>query len=268
MPDEEIDPDFAIDDLVFDTPRPLAEAGDPQHYSVLLTSGQRLHCESLEPGNVVTLHKVTIGIDKIELPLEEVAIVVPPRNPALIAGVEKRGFMRLDDGSVLHCQGGTGLQSTRFDRLQIKREQVVALWGADTPLVDPADNSWPQQGGLVIYEKKDENENKVTKAYLPISQWKLGPRWIESPEVAALNAFSYDNSPVVWFQKPERRAAGSGLLRLVNGEEVVLAPPGGGQGFSLISWSPDGVALARGERRWTIPLIEVGSLLLPGRDGK
>jgi hypothetical protein len=259
VPNEEVDPDYAIDDLVFDTPKPLAEAGDPEHYTVLLTSGERLHCDSLEPGKMVTLKGITIGIDRLEIPLEEVAIVVPPKSPALVSAVPESGFVRLRDGSILRCQGGERLTPLRLGELVIDAEHVVALWGGETTLVDPEMEKWPASGALLVEESGETRT---------VDEWKLGPKWIEADALSALasEGAKYENSPLVLFAKPQVRLAGSGLLRLVSGEEIVLTGPKGEPGgFELDGWSAEGATISRGQQKWQIEPHEIGSLLLPGR---
>jgi hypothetical protein len=263
VPDIEIDPDYAFDDLVFDTPKPLAEAGDAEHFSVLLTSGERLHCDSLEPGETVTLKDLTIGLKRTDVPLEEVAIVVPPKNPALVPALPESGFVRLADGSILRCQGGERLHAWRFPKLPLALEDVVALWGGETSLIDPEEGEWPDGAARMMLDGKSHELSGVT----------LGPDWLAGDSLAPWkeNSFTYETSPLVWFKPPKTRPRGSGLLRLVSGEEIVLASPakpsqGDDRRFALVEWSGDGVTIARGDKKWTIPPHEIGSLLLPGRD--
>ncbi|MEQ8787866.1 MAG: hypothetical protein RIC55_16290 [Pirellulaceae bacterium] len=260
VPDPEVDPDYAIDDLVFDTPKPLAEAGDAEHFSVLLTTGERLHCDRVEPGETVALKGLTVGIDRIDVPLEQVAIVVPPKNPSLVPALPDCGFVRLADGSILRCRGGERLSSWRLPELPIALGDVVALWGGETSLIDPEGADWPENSALLMLDGKTE----------PLADLSLGAAWLEGKAIAPWSEkkFTYETSPLVWFAAPRVRPAGSGLLRLVSGDEIVLA--GGDEGrtsFSLVAWSGEGVKIARGKQQWTIPPHEVGSLLLPGRDG-
>jgi hypothetical protein len=260
VPDPEVDPDYAIDDLTFDLPKPLAEAGDPEHYTVLLTTGERLHCDSLKPGPMLALEGITVGIDRLEVPLEQVAIVVPPKSPLAVSAVPESGFVRLRDGSILRCQGGERLAPLRLSDLQIAAEDLVALWGGETSLVDPVAGDWPEKGALLI--------DAAGKAQ-PVDEWQLGPKWVEAGALAELanGGATYENSPLLWFAKPEVRTAGSGLLRLVTGEEIVLAGPKSDKGgFSLVTWSATGATIALGEQQWQISPGEIGSLLLPGRD--
>ncbi len=253
VPDEDVDPDYAIDDLVFDTPKPLSEAGDPERYSVVLTSGERLHSTSLiVDDESLKMKEVSVGIDELTVPLKELAVLVPPRAPLPEIGEDQRAYVRTSDGSVLRAKGDDGLKLDRFPEIAIDENRLVAIWGATTILEEPSDEAWPDQGALMILSN-DEFAN--------IREWKLGAQWIDAEvEVADRDALTYANSPVVWFRKPAKRPKESGLLRTSSGEEIVL---GTADGFELKSWSLDGVTIARGDKQWSIGLGEVRSLLLP-----
>jgi hypothetical protein len=252
VPDEDIDPDFAIDDLVFDTPKTLSEAGDPDHYSVVLRSGERLHSTSLEvQSDQLILKDLTIGIPEMRIPTDELAVLVPPHNMPPDVGQEPRCFVRTADGSVFRARSDGGLKLDRFAELPIDANRLVALWGAETILEEPAEDAWPAEGAVMIVGHDD---------YVRLSQWKLGDAWIEADFQGDPGSHTYANSPVVWFRKAEQREKESGLLRTTVGEEIVLGTP---DGFSLKSWSLEGVTVARGDKDWMIGMGEVQSLLLP-----
>ncbi len=253
VPDEEVDPDYAIDDLVFDTPKPLSEAGDPDRYSIVLATGERLHGSSLEVvKDTLVLKEVTVGIDELRIPMSELAILVPPRSPLPEVGDDQRCFLRMSDGSVLRARNDKGLKLVRFQDDEIDANRLVALWGAATILEEPPAEAWPKQGALMI-AGNDE--------FVPIPDWKLGKTWIDSNvEAPGGEALTYANSPVVWFRQPGKRPEESGLLRTASGEEIVL---GTDDGFALKQWSLEGVVIARGDSEWSIGMGEIRSLLLP-----
>ena len=121
----------------------------------------------------------------------------------------------------------------------VTAEDVVALWGSETTLVDPEAGDWPAGNALLI-----DAQGKAQ----PIDEWKLGPKWVEADALAQLasEGRTYENSPLIWFARPETRVAGSGLLRLVTGEEIVLEGPKSSKGgFSLVTWSAAGATIAR-----------------------
>lgn len=252
VPDTAIDPDYAIDDLVFDPPRLLSEAGDPDRFSVVLTNGERLQCALLDTDDdVVLLKKLTIGVEELRIPREEIAVLVPPRTPVPDVLADQRCFVRLEDGSVMRCETDQGLRLGLFPQQEIPVSQLIALWGADITLTEPASDVWPESGGVVV---------SPNGTALQFADWKVGKNWIEAPELGKLADSTYANSPSVWLRRPTKRPAGSGLLRTSAGEEIVL---GGGDGFTLQSWSRDGVTIRWGEQERMLPLIQVSSLLLP-----
>lgn len=253
VPDVEIDPDYAIDDLVFDPPRPLSEAGDPDRYSVLLATGERLYSQRLKrTGDTVTLGKLTVGAEKVDLKSEEIAVLVPPRLP-LPEVEDHRCFVRLDDGSVLRAETTGGLKLSRFSQA-VQAERLVALWGATTHLEEPPADAWQQDAALLVAEGSPPK---------PLQQWTLGKTWIESKELDSDGVRTYANSPSIWFHKPGKRPAGSGLLRTRSGEEIVLDKT---RRYHLKSWGDDGVVVAEGDQQWTIPLGDVSSLLMPKKN--
>ncbi len=256
VPDVEIDEDYAIDDLVFDPPKTLAEAGDPDRFSVVLKTGERLHGQSISrSGNTVTLNQLTIGTNdspiSVPISVDELAVLIPPRVLIPEALEDSRCLVRLSDGSVLRATSDDGLHLARFTSLRLDPMKLVALWGASTMLEQPSDDAWPASGGLMVLPNKSP---------VAFADWTLGKPWIEAVGLADYTKYSYENSPALWFRKPTRRPPTSGLLRTRFGEEIVL---GNGEAFSLRSWSSEGIELAYGDQQWTIPMNEIGSLLLP-----
>ena len=251
VPYPEIDKDYAFDDLTFDPPRPLAEAGVPDRYSVVLTTGERMSCQALDNVNgAAVLQEVSVGLEELQLPLDELAVIVPPQHEAdALTPALQRCNVRLVDGSILRATGGEGLQCVRFPELAIDVDQIVALWGAKTQVVDPKEELME----LPFLVQADQKRR-------PLRNLRLGPRWVESESLTADDDQTYETSPVIWMQNPRERAAGDGLLRLGSGDELVLAKK---DGFAIQSWSAEGVVIARGEKKWTIPLAEVSTLVFP-----
>lgn len=254
------DPDFAIDDLTFDPPVLLAEAGDPDRYSVLLASGERVHAESVAVGaESIDLARLSIGVDKLSVPRSEVAVLVPPRlseTQAVAEATYQHCFVRLSDGSVLRAAGDEGLKLVRFPSLPLTPDRLSALWGSKTDLIEPQDADWQGDSALWFAGPGDIR---------PLSQWRLGSDRVEAPEISDAS-FGYADSPLFWFRKPSPRPDTSGVLRLTNGEEIVLSSEK--EGFALLEWSAESVTIGSGQEKWTIPLKEAASLVLPGRSGR
>jgi hypothetical protein len=183
---------------------------------------------------------------------------VPPRKggeEAPAAAAYEQCFVRLTDGSVLRAANNDGLALVRFPKLPLAPERLVALWGSKTDLLEPKDEDW-KEGAAVMYNAANEAQ--------PVADWRLGKDGIEAASLPELKA-AYADSPLFWFKKPSARRADAGVLRLISGEEIVLAPEAGAEGFSLVEWTASQVTIASGEEKWTIPMAEAASLVLPGR---
>lgn len=250
VPVPEIDKDFAIDDLVFDPPQPLAESGDAERFSALLTNGERLYCGSVDTKNgTVIMKELSFGAPELVLPAADVAAILTPQRPAPAADAAKECFVRLVDGSLLRANSEKGLACKRFPKLTLSAENMAAFWGGNIASDLPDDDAWPADGTALLLPRAQPPK--------PLTKWKLGASWIESPDVGEASASTYATSPPVWLKKPLPRAAESGLLRLTSGEELVLAPVA----FVLKSWSAEGVVLSRGTEEVRISMSEMASLV-------
>jgi hypothetical protein len=214
------DPDYAIDDLTFDPPALLAEAGDPDRYSVLLENGERLQAASLAvDGDSISLGALSVGVEDLTLPRASVAVVVPPRKSAeggAEGGAEgaasyERCFVRLVDGSVFQAESDGGLKLSRFPAMVPTRERIAALWGSKTDLIEPKESDWQGEAALAYVGSSGAGG---TSGPLALTEWLLGAERIESPQLPEGADFQYANSPLFWLRKPAPRSEGSGVLRL------------------------------------------------------
>ena len=249
-PDTEIDEDHAIDDLFFDPPVTLAEAGDPKWLTVLLSTGERLKCKSFQrDGEKLTLSELSIGVKEVNVALEEVASIMPATETARRPDVITTDCtVLLDDGSIVRAHGGETLKTV--DEKPIPNEKIVALWGFGRSLTLPEDDAWPEEGALLI--ERD-------KVYKKLPQWKFGEKWIEAPQLALFD-FNYSDSPVIWFKRPPKTIKGAGILRRATGEEYVLHDSAN---YQLTGWSAETVTLRGDKAELAIPFDEILTLRLP-----
>jgi len=253
VPNVEIDEDHAIDDLVFDPPVTLAEASDPRWLTVLLTTGERIKCEGLQrEGDKLTLNDLSINVKQVEVPMEEVASIMPATESAHAPDVITTDCkVLLDDGSIVRAHGGTTLKTAGGEA--IPTEKLVALWGFGSSLTLPEDDAWPDEGALLI---EDEG------VYKRLPDWKLGEKWVEAPQLALFD-FNYSDSPVIWFQRPPKTTERAGILRRAGGEEYVLHETAN---YQLVDWSSEKVTLRHGKTELEIPFKQVLTLRLPRGD--
>lgn len=246
---EEIDKDFAIDDLFFDPPVTLAEASDKQWLTVLLAGGERIKCRNFtRTGEKIELKDLSIGVPSVTVPLADVISLMPAGETVKPSEAAADNFVLLDDGSILRAKGGEKLTTPAGADIPIER--LVALWGSGTTFMLPSDDAWPAAGAVVL---------EAGKAPKAVADWKLGPNWITGAGLEGID-FTYANSPMIWFRKPAERPKTAGLLRLAGGEEYTL---GDAPRYQLTSWTPEKVTLKRGDQSLDIPFEQVTTLRLP-----
>lgn len=248
-PKPEIDPDFAIDDLMYEDPTPLAESGDPDRYTVVTRGGERLHCESLaSQGGELIMQNLLPGVDSVPLKNDEVAVLAPPHAKAVVPEMPGGFFLRLNDGSIIASRYEDGVKPFLLSDLAIQKDDITSLWGQTESVRTPAAKEW-KEGGVVARIGGDTL----------FTDWSFGAQWIEAKELSELTQATYADSPTVWFRPAQARPETAGLLRLVSGDELVLSP----DAFEIVSWADDSVAVRRGEKEWSLAMKDIRSLLLP-----
>ena len=248
--DEEIDKDFAIDDLVFDPPVTLADASDPEWLTVLLTGGERIKCRDYSrDGDKLTLNDLSVGIDKVTVPLSDLVAIMPPGGQEKTVDDDATFMAMLTDGSIVRATAADGELKTTQDEV-LTADGLVALWGMDSSLTLPDDTAWPTKGAVMVVG--DQNYKIITK-------WTLGKEWIESKDLGLFD-FTYAESPIVWFTKPPTQAKTAGMVRLAGGVRYVLDKD---HGYTLKNWTHETVTLTKGDRTFELPQSKVLALRLP-----
>jgi hypothetical protein len=266
VPNAQIDPNYTIDDLVFDPPTPMAEAGDAELFTVVLRSGERLKCDNVSLGAApaaaapardqaapLRLRRLAVTGEDFALPADQAARVLTPTG--MWRPGERGGALwaMLADGSVLRADPKAGqIAPQRLPSFRPKpRDDLAALWGATAVYAEPAEGAAPAKGSALALMPSGQKPRTLTT-------WKLGAAGVESPDWKS-PAPPYDATPPLWFAAVPRRAEPAGLLRLTNGEELVL----GKRSFALESWSSQRVTLRRGGQTVEVAPSEVLSLALP-----
>ncbi len=252
------DLDYAFDDVTFDHPAPLFEAGDPKVNSVVLKNGERLQSQVLSTQDgTMSLVGLSFGLPQLRVPLDEVAVIVPKRIAAatddtLVVKADKRPFVQLRDGSILRPEiSDDRISLSVASTTPVSLDQVVGLWGATTRVVVPPTKEWKDTKAFVMHGTEP----------IKLSAVKLGSTWISSDGMSGLQEldFSYSTSPTVWFSAPMPREANHGLIRMRNGEEYVLSQAG----FQITSWTQHEVVVKYAEIETNIPFDQIRSLRLP-----
>ncbi len=252
VPDPKIDSNYTFDDLIFDAPRPLAGAGHPDLFTVVLASGERLLGRglSLEAGTV-TLKDPSFGPGDLEFSLKEVRLLAPPSEGWKAPAGEpkpKGCWLLLSDGSRLLARTQDALSCPRLPE-GLEGESLAALWGEEIAYQAPSPESPPPAPGeaLVLGEGPPRRVQGV----------RLGKSWIEG-EGTPQPVPGYATSPPVWFGPAP--AISVGVVRLITGEELSLC---GKDAYVLESWTSEGLELTRRGHPVRIPASEILSISLP-----
>lgn len=252
VPNPQIDSNYTIDDLVFDTPRPFSEWGDPDQFTLVLRGGERLKCRRpAVEADQLNLEGVSVGIEKLSLPFNEVASVLYPTAALKPSAAGAAFWVMLADGTILHGRNKEGAITSRFPALKITTQNLAALWGGETAFRAPAANPGSDEGPLLLLDKE---------AAQPIREWAFGKKWIETPGWKPPRPFTYETSPLFWVKNPSALKKNTGIVTLASGEQIVL---GGAGGITCKSWSAEGVTLTCGGESVDIPSSEVLSISFP-----
>lgn len=266
-PNPEIDEDYAIDDLFFETPVALLESGNPRYFSVVTREGQRLQADSMTmTDEELVLKDLSFGAAEIALPVSDIWVMIPPRSaeqkfsPDAMANLS---YCLLDDGSIVLADLSKGLRK-RFSETPLKAESIVAFWGLDQQLVSPP--TYPiRPDAAAVFAKG---------SFFDLEGVKLGSTWLESPSVEKLaeqameddddsagvdlTKASYRTSPCVFLKSPPDLGDELGALYTSAGERYLI-----GDGFHSVKVQAGKVVLSRDSANVELGWDEIRSLRLP-----
>jgi hypothetical protein len=254
VPNIPIDPDYTIDDLVFDPPRPFVAHGHERLTAIDLRSGERMFAEqaTLADGRLVA-SRLSIGLERVEIPADEVRQIVSPSQRWKAGPAAAGGWARLVDGTTAQLQiVSSGDPATT--RLKLRRwpvdltsEQIAGVWGSKANYREPRASEWPKPGEALL----------MAEPLQAFAKWEFGADGILFRETPNPPTYPYDASPPVWFRRPSVPLKPIGRLRVLGGEEYVL----GGGVFEFESWTSAGVAVRWGAERMVFGEHEVIALL-------
>ena len=216
VPNPEIDNNFAIDDLVFDTPAPLIGALKPLHYSVLLRDGNRISCKSIEHHNQESLALVpgAAFTDKVIIPINHVKSLFPPAGLHQGKGNDETGmWCRLVDGSTLLLDASfDGQPVSRALNLTPEKLPLSSIWSSSRKMQDAPEGLSIPKGGAAIIMRTDP---------LYLTGYKLGNGKFtgKRPDGATVN-YSYNRLPTIWIKQKGDPTNPSGIIRLIDGQRI------------------------------------------------
>ena len=252
VPNPDIDPDYAIDDLAFDTPRPLG------------TVAARMRVR-LRNGDVVICRSVTLREDRFKaLDTSAGALLVWPLESVVsVAGSVLAGATALDasefrvrthDGSVLRATSdGKSVRTVLDGREHAPGRGMAAAWGGHTLYTVPPADRFPTTGQALAMDGR---------AMAVHADWHLqnGAFTLADGRQVALS-----RAPMLWFGPEPEIPQSAGQLVLSTGECLVLGNDGS-NGWHLVSWSSDDVVLQGPGGSIRVPVHQVVRCDFPAGD--
>jgi hypothetical protein len=216
VPNLQIDPDYTLDDFIFDPPQPAS----PPHADrclVQFVDGETLLCRDITLGpDGVTAAGLSAGLPDRTRPYAEVLLVAPPEKKGQKA---PRGvFVELDDGSILFGRKPDDQKAGpvfRFKSEVFKEsDKIVALW--PTGQVRP----FAEVKGYPFIARTEEGKGTI---WVQASNVKFEADHISRDEPEKGNvSTSYFDTPPFRLKARTAKEAGTWRMKTAQGDELVI----------------------------------------------
>jgi len=254
-PNPAIDSNYTIDDLVFDTPRPMTSFGHAKLFVVTLHTGERLQAKQFSATRSrITLTELSVGVEGLSIDAEDVAAIATPLEQLTPAATAGDVWVLQRDGTRLIATWDTKRQvlaTARASKMAIPLDQIAAVWSADAKFREPKGDEKPGDGELVVL--RDDGVERHDTFRLA----KAG--FIKADGKAEL--FAIDSKHVAWLAPVNTDPQARGEVTLTTGERLVLGDDT--TGWRLTEWSGDDVTLQRDKQRVELNAGEIVTLRLP-----
>ncbi len=276
--------DFAVDDLCYTEPKFAPQINFTDSNTILVTFRdlQQILVSNLvfdaNSNNInIQLQAGLAGKTETKLSLDNVAWITPPQIRDVTVPESGRYFM-LNDGSILHCE--SGLTTSLDEGLTLDSDSIVGTWAAGSPC------RYPQKGDFdlgdtvavfPLYRIGIDTENfKITndEFLLDLEACKTVQQGFEDnvgqlqTTATSVEEFKAEDGSLqlanstatFWTANPPQREAKTGLLRLNDGQQLVL---GGTSGFALKGVDGSEITITNGDVELTFQLDEIFALNFP-----
>ncbi|MCW8133962.1 MAG: hypothetical protein KIS92_26690, partial [Planctomycetota bacterium] len=275
VPNPNIDPNYTIDDLVFDAPRPLDAFGHPDLLSVRFPSGERVLCRAAR------VTEGSLEMDGLSIGVERLARSFAPGTRVLTALKDQKAgdppkgcWVRLAEGSTLRAASEDGLACVRAPRLALSPANVCVLWSDAKGCFEFDAKQAPKMaGGGDAFKLSPAGTADGAAIVFGLDQGKDGPLPFKAATFEkdlglrggdAAVRVAYDQAPCVWLHPAKDLPAEAARVNLVNGETLALrCPANPDAAFSFVSFGPEGAVVKQGTYEVRIALAEVASVVAP-----
>lgn len=274
--DRGIDEDYAVDSICFSPPVPISRPRGDTQPTVKLTNGDLIQGDSI---NILDNNSISIEVPNnkpIEVDLEEVQSLhfVGPKKQAK---KEKTWTAMLDDRSTIFVTPGESFDSSTFPSLKFKPEELMGLWSTQNPARFPEASDFDKGNKVVVFptcriaassvefsSSGFEWEKSAKKLVQPLQI--DGDEKADEDPTPSITKVQYsktwpENIPTIWMHSPKSQPNGTGRLRLVDGQQLVLT--NGSGRFQLTKLDKNEVTISVAGKQHRIPLGQVQSIEFP-----
>ena len=271
--DRIIDEDYAVDDICFSQPVPVANPFELEPGVVRLKNGDLLKGKKIEVSGENAISVWLNDGDPMILKRDELASIrfdatQEPQN-------EDCWMVALPDRSVLSIKPGSVFTSSTFPDLKFQPDQLMALWCSRNLTRYPESGDFENAKNVMVFptcriaaDVKFSNVGyswgQAKKIEQPVRTTNEEDDEEDDPtpnvsSVAYADTGSED-IPTIWMKSPKSQPVGTGQIRLADGQQLTL---GGPTGFQLQKFDETSVTISVAGKEKEIPMSQVLSISLP-----
>ena len=281
-----IDEDFAIDSLCFSEPITIVNPSNPSEEAgceiVRLTNGDLLK------GKISKVSSDNLSIDvsainrNVVVPLDEVKTIrfdnaLVPTEPG-----KRDWLMMLEDRSVLKAKIADELQSQTFEHLTFKPGEVLSYWFEKNKVRFPVKGDFGNGDGgngggkaVLVFptcrigvSNPQFKDGKMTwgqatklEQNIDLNKTDDDPESGDDPtpkiDAIEFSESSSENIPTVWMKPPSGKPSNKGMVRLTDGQQLIL---GGSTGFQISKLDDQSITIEVDGRTKQIPKSNILSI--------
>ncbi len=272
-----VDEDYAVDDVCFSTPQPLAIGNSNDANQIRLRNGDRLVAANLKFTNNERVQLEGASIDTpFEFALSDVKEI---RLANDLTNTSNDWLAMLADRSVIRIETGKNNASVSFSGEVVDQDQIVGMTMTQNGFRFPTAGDFDSGQNVLVFptcriagtsvEFQDESlvwDENATKIIQPIYTSSAADEDDDpTPQTNQIDLGEGIPSdiPTIWFSIPKSRSPATGLIQLVDGQQFVL---GSQQQFEISNIATKGLTISWRGKTFDVPWIKVRTIQFPAGD--
>ena len=293
--DRDIDVDYGIDSVCFSPPVPVANPMDLEAGSIRLRNGDLLKGDEIAfqaDGFAIDLGEgdpIKLEIDEIQtirfntilegqLTKTEKAEAAKDKQKQVSKKTKNYWMAVLNDRSTIRVEPGATFTSSTFDKLTFQPDEILGLKSSKNPTRLPSAKDFDKADRIIVFPTCRIASNNLKFTDKGFS-WGAADLKLEQPvhvdddedaedPTPKFTEIEYaksgpDSTPTVWMNQPKSRAAGTGRMRMTDGQQLTL---NGETGFKITNITAKSVSVSVGGNAVEIPLNKIHSIEFPAKN--